>query len=120
MGSIDYVPVIFISALTKQRIFKLIDLSIKVSKERKKKIPTSTLNAVLLPEIEKNPPPSTGTGKEVKIKYITQGGDHYPVFIFSTSYPKNVQDNYKRFLENIIRKHFGFEGVPFTMVFKIK
>ncbi|MDO8549050.1 MAG: ribosome biogenesis GTPase Der [Ignavibacteria bacterium] len=120
MGSIDYAPVIFISALTKQRIYKLIDLSIKVSDERKKKIPTSTLNNILLPEIERNPPPSTGTGKEVKIKYITQGGEHYPVFIFSASHPKNIPDNYKRFLEKNIRKHFGFEGVSFTMVFKIK
>jgi GTP-binding protein len=120
MGSIDYIPVIFISALTKQRIYKLIDLSLKVNEERKKKISTSTLNDILLPEIEKNPPPSTGTGKEVKIKYITQGGDHYPVFIFLTSLPKDVPEHYKRFLEKNIRKHFGFDGVPFTLVFKKK
>jgi len=120
MGSIDFVPVIFISALTKQRIFKLIDLCLKVGEERKKKIPTSKLNDVLLPEIERNPPPSTGTGKEVKIKYITQGGDHYPVFIFSTNRPKDIPDNYKRFLEKSIRRHFGFEGISFTMVFKLK
>jgi GTP-binding protein len=120
MGSIDYAPVIFISALTKQRIFKLVELSIKVGEERKKKIPTSVLNDVLLPEIQKSPPPSTGTGKEVKIKYITQGGEHYPVFIFSANNPKNIPDNYKRFLEKNIRKHFGFEGVSFTMVFKLK
>jgi len=120
MGSIDFVPVIFISALTKQRIFKLIDLCLKVGEERKKKIPTSKLNDVLLPEIERNPPPSTGTGKEVKIKYITQVGDHYPVFIFSTNRPKDIPDNYKRFLEKSIRRHFGFEGISFTMVFKLK
>ncbi len=120
IGSIDYVTIIFISALTKQRIYKLIDLCLKVNDERKKKIPTATLNNILLPEIEKNPPPATGTGKEVKIKYITQGGDHYPVFIFSSNLPKNIPDNYKKFLEKIIRKHFGYEGVPFTMVFKAK
>lgn len=120
MGSIDYVPVIFISALTKQRIYRLIDLSLKVNGERKKKIPTSTLNDTLLPEIEKNPPPSTGSGKEVKIKYITQGGEHYPVFIFLTNLPKEIPDHYKRFLEKNIRKYFGFEGVPFTLVFKKK
>jgi GTP-binding protein len=120
MGSIDYVPVIFISALTKQRIYKLIDLSLKVNEERKKKISTSTLNETLLPEIARNPPPSTGTGKEVKIKYITQGGDHYPVFIFLTNLPKEVPEHYKRFLEKNIRKHFGFDGVPFTLVFKQK
>jgi len=120
MGSIDYVPVIFISALTKQRIFKLIKLSQRIEEERKKKIPTNTLNDVLLPIIEKNPPPSTGTGKEVKIKYITQGGENYPVFIFFSNRPKDIPDNFKRFLEKAIRKNFGFEGVPFTMVFKTK
>ena len=120
LGSIDYAPVIFISALTKQRIFKLIELSQQIGDERKKKIPTNTLNDVLLPIIEKSPPPSTGTGKEVKIKYITQGGEHYPVFIFFSNRPKDIPDNYKRFLEKTIRKNFGFIGVPFTMSFKTK
>jgi GTP-binding protein len=120
MGSVDYAPVVFISALTKQRIFKLIELSIKINDERKKKIPTSSLNDVLLSEIGKNPPPATGTGKEVKIKYVTSGGEHYPVFIFFVNYPKQVPDNYKRFLENIIRKNFGFTGVPLTLIFKSK
>jgi GTPase len=120
LGSIDYIPFIFISALTKQRIFKLIELSQQIEDERKKKIPTNTLNDVLLPLIEKNPPPATGTGKEVKIKYITQGGEHYPVFIFFSNRPKDIPDNYRRFLEKTIRKSFGFLGVPFTMSFKAK
>jgi GTPase len=120
LGSIDYAPVIFISALTKQRIFKLVELGQQIGDERKKKIPTNTLNDVLLPIIEKSPPPATGTGKEVKIKYITQGGEHYPVFIFFSNRPKDIPDNYKRFLEKTIRKNFGFMGVPFTMSFKTK
>lgn len=120
LGSIDYLPVIFISALTKQRIFKLIEMSYDISDERKKKIPTSVLNETLLAEIEKTPPPSTSTGKEVKIKYITQVGNNYPVFIFFSNYPKEVADSYKRFLEKLIRRHFGFNGVPFTMSFKMK
>ncbi|MGD1006367.1 MAG: ribosome biogenesis GTPase Der [Ignavibacteriaceae bacterium] len=120
MGSIDYVPLIFISALTKQRIFKLVDLCIEVNAERKKKIQTSALNETLLPEIGKSPPPATGTGREIKIKYITQAGSHYPVFIFMANYPKNIPDNYKKFLEKLIRKHFGFNGVPFTLSFKQK
>lgn len=120
MGSIDYVPVIFISALTKQRIFKLIELSQRISEERKKKITTNTLNEVLLPEIEKSTPPATSTGKEVKIKYITQGGKYYPVFIFFSNRPKDIPDNYRRFLEKMIRKNFGFEGVPFTIIFRAK
>jgi GTP-binding protein len=120
LGMQGYIPIIFISALTKQRIFKLVERTIQLDEERKKKIPTSELNDIILEEIKKNPPPSTQTGKEVKIKYITQVGDHYPVFLFFTNYPKNVPDHYKRFLENQIRKHFGFAGVPFTLSFKSK
>ncbi len=119
-GSIDYFPIIFISALTKQRIYKLIDLCISISDERKKKIPTNELNETLLPEIERNPPASTHTGKEVKIKYITQVGDHYPVFLFFTNYPKEIQEHYRRFLEKLIRKKFGFNGVAITLSFKEK
>jgi GTP-binding protein len=120
LGAIDFIPMIFVSALTKQRIFKLVELSRKIFEERKKKIPTSELNDALLPEIENIPPPTTHTGKEVKIKYITQVGEHYPIFLFFTNYPKNIPDHYKRFLEKLIRKHFGFEGVPFTLSFKEK
>lgn len=120
LGTASFAQIIFISALTKQRIYKLIELSKQVEKERKKKIPTSQLNEELLPEIEKNPPPATKTGREVKIKYVTQAGSHYPVFLFFTNYPKQVADHYKRFLENLIRKKYGFEGVPLTLTFKSK
>ena len=120
LGRTNYFPVIFISALTKQRIFKLIDLAKEISAERKKKISTSELNDVLLADIERNPPPTTHTGKEVKIKYITQVGDNYPVFLFFSNYPKEIPDHYKRFLENKIREHFGFNGVSFTLSFKNK
>jgi GTP-binding protein len=92
----------------------------KVNEERKKKIPTSQLNDVLLPEIENTPPPSSPTGKEVKIKYIQQVGDHYPIFMFFSNDPRNIPEHYKRFLEKMIRRHFGFEGVPFTLSFKEK
>lgn len=120
MGSIDYVPIIFISALTKQRIFKLIEIAKKVHEERHKKIPTHEINDVLLPEIERTPPPSSPTGKEVKIKYITQVGEHYPIFMFFANEHRFVPDHYKRFLEKMIRRHFGFEGVPMTLSFKMK
>lgn len=120
LGALEYLPIIFISALNKQRIYKLVDLAKKVFEERNKKIPTNQLNDVLLQEIERTPPPATHTGKEIKIKYITQVGDHYPVFLFFSNYPKNIPDNYKRFLEKLIRKNFGFEGVPFTISFKNK
>lgn len=120
LGSVDYVPIIFISALTKQRIFKLIDLCKKINEERKKKIPTNELNEKLLPEIEKSPPAATHTGKEVNIKYITQAKGNYPVFLFFTNYPKEIKDQYKKFLERLIRKNFGFSGVPVTLSFKRK
>jgi GTP-binding protein len=119
-GSIDYVPIIFISALTKQRIFKLIEVAKKVYEERNKKIPTNKLNEILLPLIENVPPPASPTGKEVKIKYITQVGDHYPIFMFFANEPRFIPDNYRRFLERQIRKNFGFEGVPMTLSFKEK
>jgi GTP-binding protein len=120
MGAIDYAEVIFISAKTKQRIFKLVDLSKQVREERKKKIPTKVLNDFLLGEIEKSPPPTTPSGKEVRIKYITQIGEHYPIFAFFCNYPKHVADNYKRFLEKLIRSQYGFRGVPITLSFKNK
>lgn len=120
LGALDYVPIIFISALTKQRIYKLVDLCIRLYNERNKKISTSDLNEKLMAEIDRFPPPATGTGKEIKIKYITQGGDKYPVFLFFSNFPKYVPDNYKRFLENTIRKIFGFEGIPLTLSFRQK
>lgn len=120
MATDDYIPIITISALTKQRIFKLIDLAKKINQERKKKIPTSQLNDVLLPEIQKTPPPATPNGKEVKIKYITQVGEHYPIFFFFANEHKYIPEHYKRFLERLIRSHFGFEGVPMTLSFKEK
>jgi GTP-binding protein len=120
LGNIDYAPIIFISALTKQRIFKLIDLCKKVQSDRIKKISTSELNDRLLPEIEKNPPPASQTGKEVKIKYISQVGEHYPIFLFFSNFPKYIPDHYRRFLEKLIRKTYGFEGVPITISFRQK
>ena len=120
LGAVNYAEVIFISAITKQRIFKLLDISKTVQSERRKKIPTNRLNEDLLEEIKNNPPPTTSTGREIKIKYITQVGVYYPIFNFFCNYPKQVADNYKRFLENLIRKYYGFKGVPMTLSFKEK
>jgi GTP-binding protein len=120
LGAINFAEVIFISALTKQRIYKLIDMCKTVASGRKTKILTNVLNDELLPVINQNPPPATQSGKEVKIKYITQVGDHYPIFAFFCNYPKQVADNYKRFLENLIRKQYGFKGVPITLSFREK
>ena len=120
LGSINYLSVIFISALTKQRIFKLIELTKEIEENRKKKISTSKLNNVLLPEISKTPPPATPIGKEVKINYITQVGSKYPIFLLFANESKYIPDSYRRFLEGLIRKHFGFNGVPMTLSFRDK
>lgn len=120
LGSIDYCPVIFISALSKQRIYKLIDLSKQVQEERSKKINTSELNDIILPEIANVPPPSTPNGKEIKIKYITQVGEKYPIFLFFANDVKYIPDSYRRFLEKLIRRHFGFTGVAMTISLKEK
>jgi GTPase len=120
LGTVDFAPAIFTSALTKQRIFKLIDLCKKVQAERSKKIPTSELNDTILPEIEKNPPPASPTGREVKIKFISQVGDYYPIFLFFSNYPNLIPDHYRRFLERTLRRVYGFEGVPITVSFRQK
>jgi len=120
LGTVDFVPIIFISALTKQRIYKLIDLCKKVQEERTKKIPTSELNDALLQEIERNPPPASPTGKEVRIKFVNQVGDYYPIFLFFSNYPNHIPDHYRRYLERTIRRIYGFEGVPITVSFRQK
>jgi GTP-binding protein len=120
LGTYDFLPAIFISALTKQRIYKLIDLAEQVHEERQKQVPTNELNDVMLPEIERNPPPTTHTGREVKIKYITQASGSYPVFLFFSNFPKEIPEHYKRFLERLIRRTYGFTGVPIILSFKKK
>ena len=120
LGAVNYAQTLFISALTKQRIYKLVEICKTVASERKKKIKTNILNDELLPFISQNPPPASRSGKEIKIKYITQVGDYYPIFTFFCNYPKHVAENYKRFLENLIRKQYGFEGVPMTLSFREK
>ena len=101
-------------------MYKLVDLCKKVQAERTKKIPTSELNDAILAEIEKNPPPSSPTGKEVRIKFVNQVGDYYPIFLFFSNSPNHIPDNYRRFLERTIRRIFGFEGVPITVSFRQK
>ncbi len=119
LGRHTYIPIIYTSAKTGQRIWKVLDVASEVNKERQKEVSTSKLNSILLTEIERNPPSST-SGKEIKIKYITQVKTRPPVIAFFANEPKLIQENYRRFLENTIRTHFGFSGVPITLVFKQK
>ncbi len=115
----DYIPVIFISALEKQRIYKLVELAKDVFAEQTKRISTNKLNNLLLHDIAEKPPGSK-SGKEIKIKYITQVKTNPPAFGFFANEPKLVEEKYKRFLEGRIRKHFGFIGVPISLYFKKK
>lgn len=115
----DFVPVVFISAKTKQRVFKTIELAKRIFEERSKRIPTSKLNDVLLKVIE-HYPPSSASGKEIKIKHILQVKTKPPVFTFFANHPELIQPTYTRFLENKIRENFGFEGVPLTLKYKRK
>jgi len=113
------VPIVFISALTKQRLFKAMETAVEVYKNRSKKIKTSELNEVLLPIIERNPPPAY-KGKYVKIKYITQLPTPQPQFAFFCNLPQYVKEPYKRFLENKLREHFDFHGVPVSIYMRKK
>ncbi|UAM97295.1 ribosome biogenesis GTPase Der [Polaribacter litorisediminis] len=113
------VPIVFISALTKQRLFKAMETAVEVFEKRKKKIPTSKLNDIMLEIVKNNPPPAT-KGKYVKIKYCMQLPTKTPQFAFFCNLPQYVRDSYKRFLENKLREIYDFSGVPITIYFRQK
>jgi len=113
------VPVIFISALTKQRILKAVEVAMYVHENRTKKIKTSKLNEIMLPIIDSKPPPSL-KGKYVKIKYCTQLPTFTPQFALFANLPQYVKEPYKRFVENQLRKNFDFTGVPIEVYFRQK
>ncbi len=115
----DYVPIMFISALKKQRVMKLMDVAQQIQQERGKRIPTTKLNEVF-EELFFRSPPASKTGKEIKIKYVTQTKEHPPVFVFFANEPKMITENYKRFLERVLREQFGYIGVPLTLQFRKK
>ena len=112
-------PILFVSALNKQRIHKALETAMAVFENRKQKIATSKLNEVMLAAIEKTPPPSI-KGKYVKIKYVTQLPTHSPTFAFFCNLPQYIKDPYKRYLENQMRKSFELTGVPIRIVFRKK
>jgi GTP-binding protein len=115
----DYVPILFISALTRQRIYKVLEVAKHVNAEQNKRIPTSTLNDLLGADI-KTFPPRSKSGKDIKIKFITQVKAKPPVFAFFCNEPKLIDENYRRYLQNRIRQHFTFTGVPIILSFKHK
>ncbi|MDR0384990.1 MAG: ribosome biogenesis GTPase Der [Prevotellaceae bacterium] len=113
------IPIIFTSAINKQRIFDVLQVAVTVYNNRNSKIPTAKLNEVMLEEIQLYPPPAT-KGKYIKIKYVTQLPTPSPVFAFFCNLPQYIKNPYKRFLENKLREHFDLTGVPVSIVFRQK
>ncbi len=113
------VPILFISVKNKQRVLKALETAVKVYESRSRRIPTSKLNDIMLPIIERRPPPAT-KGKYVKIKFCTQLPTPYPQFAFFCNLPQYVKEPYKRFLENQLREHFEFSGVPMSIFMRKK
>lgn len=114
------VPIIFTSVINKQRIFKALEISMKVYENRKRKISTSKFNDVMLPIIQANHPPSGSRNRQVKIKYAMQLPTAYPAFAFYCNHPGEIKDAYRRFLENKIREKFDFTGAPLSIFFRKK
>lgn len=113
------VPIVFTSVTEKQRIFKAIEAAAAVYANKTKRISTSKLNDVMLPIIDYYPPPAT-KGKHIKIKYSTQLPGKAPMFAFFCNLPQYIKDPYRRFVENKLREHFDFSGVPIQVYFRQK
>ena len=113
------VPIVFISALTKQRVYKAIETAVQVFENRSRRVKTSELNELMLPVIEAYPPPAN-KGKYIKIKYCMQLPTPHPQFAFFCNLPQYVKDPYKRFIENKLREQFDFQGVPISVYFRKK
>jgi len=113
------VPIIFISAITKLRIQKVLETAMEVYKNRMQKIPTSKLNDLLLEATKAHHPPSY-RGHEIKVKYVTQLPTHAPSFALFCNYPEHIKEPYKRYIENRIRENYNFTGVPIQIFFRKK
>ena len=113
-------PIIFASAMTKQRIFKVLESAVQVYKNRQRRVPTARLNEEMLPLIEAYPPPSNN-GKYIKIKYCTQlPNTQIPSFVFFANLPQYVKEPYRRFLENQMRQRWDFTGTPINIFIRQK
>jgi GTP-binding protein len=113
------VPILFISAMEKIRIHKAIEVALQVFESKSRRIPTSQLNDVMLKAIEAYHPPVV-RGNPIKIKYVTQIPTHVPSFAFFCNFPDEVKQPYKNYLENQLRQHFNFKGVPVRLFFRKK
>lgn len=113
------VPILFTSVLEKKRIFKALETALQIYENRKKRIPSSKLNDVMLKAINKYPPPMV-RGYKVNIKYVTQLPTLIPSFAFFSNHPKDIRPPYKRYLENQLRQNFNLSGVPIRLFFRKK
>jgi GTP-binding protein len=119
MAPLNYMPIIFTSVLEKQRIFQAVEKVLEVYENKTRKIATSKLNDVMLKVIDNYPPPAW-KGKHIKIKYITQLPTRAPSFVLFCNLPQYIRESYERYLENQMREHFDFTGVPIQLYFRKK
>jgi GTP-binding protein len=119
LPTLDYVPIVTISALTKQRITKVIEMAKAIQARRCVRIPTHELNQELIEMLERTPPPSV-KARDLRINYVTQVKTEPPLFAFFLNFPELLPDAYKRFIERQLRKLHDFEGVPISFVFRKK
>jgi GTP-binding protein len=119
LPTLDYVPIVTISALTKQRITKLIEMAKKIQERRCVRIPTHELNEELIAMLERTPPPSV-KARDLRINYVTQVKTEPPLFAFFLNFPELLPEAYKRFIERQLRKLHDLEGVPISSVFRKK
>ncbi len=119
LGTMDFIPILFISVLKKQRIYQAVEKAMEVYDNLHRKITTSELNSVMLEAIKKYPPPAI-KGKYVKIKYVTQLPSRTPTIAFFCNHPRDINQGYERYLENKLRENFKLEGTPVKLVFRTK
>ncbi|MCK4531050.1 MAG: ribosome biogenesis GTPase Der [Candidatus Marinimicrobia bacterium] len=113
------IPIMFVSAINKQRLFKLLDEAFAIKERMQQRIPTSKLNDFFIKVIDRNPPPAV-KGRYIKIKYVTQVLENPPLIALFCNEPSLIMDHYKRYLESVFRKNYDFKGVPIKFVYKSK
>lgn len=117
LNFLDYVPVVFISALTGQRVNRVLDLALKVYEERFKRVPTGELNRLIAELTARHAPPSEGR-RQLRFRYATQAAVDPPTFVFFVNHPDMVHFSYERYIENNLRERYGFLGTPIRMRFR--
>ena len=114
---IDYAPIVSISAMTGQRVQKVLELAVDVWGERRKRVSTGELNRLVAQAVERTPP-AVVHGRRSKIRYVTQAAVAPPTFVFFTTDPSSIHFSYRRYLENRLREAYGFDGTPIRLIFR--